>query len=503
MAAFPDDPSSAACERLSAWFTSRGGTLSGKCAPQAWSGETGLFATGAVAKGDTLASIPLSMCVTPTLPTSGPLAPLAGDTADWPADETLALRLMAERKLGKASRHAAWLECVPAEFDLPIWWSPGERAPIKGTIVCTLAEMMARQMKADWDSLYQPLVAKHVKLLEGLDENDYLWAMTVIWSRAFGIYVPDGRGGEDVYVRVVAPLLDMANHDAALAVPLDDALHYSVSEEALVLSAAHPAAAGQQCFISYGPYSNAKLLYSYGFAAIRSNPRSCVDLWINVPSHDPMRGLKESLLREKGVQPSYDFTGTLFLVDDTTAAAASEAAEGSGAAAAEETDARAADAATAPSRRAEVSPALLALLRVAQARPEEHTKLAKAFGSMISIQNEMAVYGTLIDMLSRKLKSAEQAQEGDGGSGDGGGDEAELEACLGALSLAETSLADADGDEERGARELTLRTLRRRAAAEAIIAEERAVLRGALALAQTWAGKLAANPSAYVPPDSR
>lgn len=117
------------------------------------------------------------------------------------------------------------------------------------------------------------------------------------------------------YLRVLAPALDMCNHDPHAAEHLDELLQHDPSDDTLALKThgQHPAVGpGQQCHLFYGPYSNAKLLYSYGFVAPR-NPFRGVDYWVRVPPTARDAGWKEEqrAAHELTARQTYDFAGTL------------------------------------------------------------------------------------------------------------------------------------------------------------------------------------------------
>ena len=65
-----------------------------------------------------------------------------------------------------------------------------------------------------------------------------------------------------------APLFLMLVYESAAAGTLSRSLDddiLSISDGMLVVRAGRATAADDECFLSYGPYGDAKLLYSYGF----------------------------------------------------------------------------------------------------------------------------------------------------------------------------------------------------------------------------------------------
>lgn len=213
---------------------------------------------------------------------------------------------------------------------------------------------MESQLAKDWSEMHAGLVDRHPDILGGLSLADYRWALSTIWSRAVGVD-RDGRcvrlicvyvcthacplrvccepyealwrcallifrttQNKRSYLRVLAPALDMCNHDPHAASHLDELLQLDPTDDCLALqtgsssSSTGGVAPGQQCHLFYGPYSNAKLLYSYGFVSARNGYRG-VDWWVRVPPQGRDAQWKEEQRRAHALtaEQTYDFGGTL------------------------------------------------------------------------------------------------------------------------------------------------------------------------------------------------
>lgn len=238
------------------------------------------------------------------------LSPIVQAYKDLPADELLALHLMHERSKGDASFFAPFIRSLPTSFELPVFWSDAQLGELAGTNALLLTQMMQRQLAQDFDAIHAALVSEFPIIFgkfPPLTKQDYEWAMSVIWSRAFGV-TRDGA-----YLHVLCPAMDMFNHDVALRNPLDDFVSYDAETQELQHRVAADAAIRAPLHISYGQYSNAKLLYSYGFV-VSGNRVKGIDLWMKVPASDPYCKLKQTLLdsHELTREQTYDFKGTLF-----------------------------------------------------------------------------------------------------------------------------------------------------------------------------------------------
>jgi Rubisco LSMT substrate-binding len=174
----------------------------------------------------------------------------------------------------------------------------------------------------------------------------------------------------------MVPVINAANHHYTAAATLADIVHYDADHECFELKSGKHYNAGDQFYIIYGQYSNAKLLYSYGFTLV-DNIYHGIDLWVNVPPGDSNAQLKRAILQENALtaQQQYDFSGTIRKSNK---------------------------------QQCTICAALLATARIiAMAQDELQQELEHhAFkGQMISVRNEQAVYTSLIALLQRKHDS--------------------------------------------------------------------------------------------------
>ncbi|CAN0307296.1 unnamed protein product [Pylaiella littoralis] len=377
---------------LLSWFEGHGGSIT-KLSLEDLGGELNLsLLTGgeAVRKGETVMSIPISLCMTVESATASELGVVLEanpDLMDTP-DEVLALHLMAERRKGQGSFWKEYLRTLPDDVDTPLRWlvqgAQEDFCLLEGTMVGLLSGMMYSQVEKDWAEVHLPLVEAHPEVLGGTTFEDYFWAMSSIWSRSFDFLQP-GAEGSPSSRRAMVPVINAANHDPSAAGSLSEMMEFQAGKGAssvgagdgggaggeggrLCVVAGREYAAREQFFILYGRYSNAKLLYSYGFV-LSNNPYGGLDYWVRVPPTDAGLQWKQALLDEHPLTAAqaYDFSGTL-------------RAGGW------------------------ISPALLATVRVAQLTAEERRAAENAFeGKMVSPRNEAASLGALVAGLRRKL----------------------------------------------------------------------------------------------------
>lgn len=273
----------------------------------------GVFTKQSLSPGQVTLQIPFKLTMTVESAAHSDLAVVLERYPQLPPDEVLALHLMHERSKGRRSFFAPFITSLPTTFDLPVFWSDAELDELKGTNVLLLTQLMKQHLERDFRSIHQEVTEAFPELFKSLPtltRDDYTWAMSVIWSRAFGV----NKGGE--YLHLLCPALDMFNHDVMLQNPLDDYVSFDEEKQMMVHHVPIEIADGAPVHISYGQYTNAKLLYSYGFVA-RENSRQAVDFWVKIPPTDPYLKLKQTILDANDLtkEQTYDFRGTLFRND--------------------------------------------------------------------------------------------------------------------------------------------------------------------------------------------
>ncbi|KAE9019533.1 hypothetical protein PR003_g13039 [Phytophthora rubi] len=324
----------------------------------------GVFAKQPLTSGQVTLQVPFQLTMNTESAVKSDLAPVLEKYPQIPDDEVLALHLMHERSKGDESFFAPFIASMPTTFDLPVFWTEAELNELKGTNVLLLTQLMKKHLERDFENIHQAVaedVAEIFASLPTLTIDDYMWAMSVIWSRAFGV----NRGGK--YLRVLCPAMDMFNHEVTVRNPLDDFVSFDEEKQMMTHHVPENVAAGSALHISYGQYSNAKLLYSYGFVS-PENFRRGVDFWMKIPPTDPYYKLKQTVLdsNELTGEQTYDFRGTLLSKD--------------------------------------VDERLLATLRVILMNEQEIRLYKKAFeSSILSVRNELAVYENLQSTCRRKL----------------------------------------------------------------------------------------------------
>nr|CCA21071.1 conserved hypothetical protein [Albugo laibachii Nc14] len=327
----------------------------------------GVYAAKSLQKGEITMEIPFHLTISKVTAMQSDLRQILQDKNELDQDEIVALFLMIERFKSSDSFFEPFIQSLPSQFDLPIFWNDSDFAELEGTNVALLAKIMRKQIEADFQAIHIPLLRAYEERLNlrtsEISISDYEWALSIIWTRAFGIT----RYGE--YLRVLCPALDMFNHSVLVQEPLDEFIKYDHMKDVLAHCVVMETSANDPFYISYGSYSDAKLLYSYGFVSLNEKNRfNGIDLWMRVPVTDPNFKLKQAILEGNAAtrDQTYDFRGTIHLDD--------------------------------------VDERFLASFRIILLSQEEFREYEKAFDStIVSVRNELAVYAAIHDVCEKRL----------------------------------------------------------------------------------------------------
>ena len=327
------------------------------------------------------------------------------------------------------------IKTIPRTFNTTLYWHDDELLELKGCMTFHLTQLMKRQIDKDWESIHSQLAEAYPDVLGGATKEIYMWALSVIYSRAVGI----SRQG--IPLRIIPPVIDMANHDPSFDPTAEtaDTFDFDEAQDLLKFVAGCDREAKQECCAIYGHYPNSKLAYTYGFV-LHPNPHQAIDLWTRLPQTSFAAEHKRRVLDQHTLtaNQTYDFTGTLRKL------------RGEG---------------------ASVSAALLAMIRVIQVGNEEElAQVENAYkGQIISVRNETATYASLRALLMARM-DVERAESD--------------KKRLGELLLDGASL---------GSREVMALVIR---------VEERELVGECLRLINEWSAELLERGDLYVPPDS-
>ncbi|KAK4051819.1 hypothetical protein OIV83_002524 [Microbotryomycetes sp. JL201] len=226
---------------------------------------TSVYASSDIPALESVALCPNRLAITPALCRSK-LERLPVELGSWTDHELMAVYLafhVVERDMEAASDpavaldHAAYVNLLPKEALMtPINFSDNELALLKGTNL--YAATIERRDK--WHHEWDVIRSRHAAL-NAIKWPQYLWACTMISSRAFPSRLVDGDDSDPT--PILLPGVDMLNHDLSAKVTWSTSEYSDNGKVALVIESASPA--GFQIFNNYGPKPNEEFMLGYGF----------------------------------------------------------------------------------------------------------------------------------------------------------------------------------------------------------------------------------------------
>ncbi|KAJ5646544.1 hypothetical protein N7490_002916 [Penicillium lividum] len=185
--------------------------------------------------------------------------------------ETMIFFLMAHFLRGEQSFWYPYLRTLPqpGQMTTPMFFEEEDVDWLQGTGIPDASV----QRYMDWDKQYDSSIEKLEKAgFEGSEAftwDLYLWAWTILTSRAFSAKVLSNAVEDsdlpEEGISVLLPLIDLPNHRPLAKV------EWRAGEEDVGMIVLEDASPGQEISNNYGPRNNEQLLMNYGFC-IPNNP---------------------------------------------------------------------------------------------------------------------------------------------------------------------------------------------------------------------------------------
>jgi len=234
---------------------------------------------------------------------------ITANMSDYPA---IALHLVHEKYVKKESSDwAPYMAVLPTteEIGASFSWSDEElETLLSGSICQNMSLYLKEQVKTEFE-MHQATIMKQFPErfpAEAFTYENYVWAYSVIFSRAVRLDFPDSD--EDDIVALV-PYIDLINHN-----PNSESRIRGVSEGAAVPGVSSYERSVvvlsdryynkyEQIYISYGQKSNAQLLMLYGFSMERNTQDFVTISAGQLMETSPFADVKKQILEELEVPP--------------------------------------------------------------------------------------------------------------------------------------------------------------------------------------------------------
>jgi len=279
-------------DALAAWVMRHGGDVAGVVVRDGDRGR-GLFAARDVAAGDVVMSVPLAAALN-----DGVAAP-PYDGAPWSV--TLAAAILAERRIGDASRWAPYVRSLPTDvvgfandeglFDDASCGASSSSSSSSSQLAAE-ARALASHDAAAADELdrYRSLLTRSHAALTSAGRApapptfaEWRWAMSMVHSRTFRLEEPAAGVAGFETRRVMVPYVDLLNHDSRANVwqcEWDCEWDLGGGGGTFVVTATRDVRAGEEVLVSYGERCDRHFFLFFGFLPA-PNPHNTVALFAN------------------------------------------------------------------------------------------------------------------------------------------------------------------------------------------------------------------------------
>ncbi|KAG0558039.1 hypothetical protein KC19_11G174900 [Ceratodon purpureus] len=241
-----------------------------------------------VKRGEQMLRVSRELMITPNRLPPGVDDCLSEDVNEW---SRLALFQLLHRHAGKASPWEPYIKSLPPlrELHSTVFWRDEELELLHESSLYDQTEHRKTLILTQFDTI-QAAVNKFPQLFgETVTLESFTHAYCIASSRSWGV--------EALGSITMVPFVDMCNHDSHSRA----LLAYYEEEGYAEVVADKDYNQGSQMVITYGTFSNSSLALDFGFT-LPDNPHDEVQIWMEVPSEDPLRAEKLELLYGHGFE---------------------------------------------------------------------------------------------------------------------------------------------------------------------------------------------------------
>lgn len=262
----------------------------------------GVATTRNVSAGELLAEVPLEKCLCAASARMDARLWRAIGASGASGDAILAAHVLREAfDAGSKSAYWPWLRLLPRDVDSTVGWNEDELSELSGSNVVVFTRAIKAQWRMEYDALDVPTLGEKFPDVFGGERaahytfDKFTWARFIIWSRAIDLST---ESAEAPTIRVLVPLLDMANHAPGGKLRPE----WDARSNAVKVYAASAFREHTELRFNYDTKPSQYFLLQYGFIP-ETNPAECVEATVRVSDHDSLRDAKEELLRLHGLDP--------------------------------------------------------------------------------------------------------------------------------------------------------------------------------------------------------
>uniref|UniRef100_A0A7N0UCS9 SET domain-containing protein n=2 Tax=Kalanchoe fedtschenkoi TaxID=63787 RepID=A0A7N0UCS9_KALFE len=251
-----------------------------------------LVASKSIMEGECMLKVPFSVQITEDNMRPEILSMLGDEVGNV---TRLALLILIEQKMGEGSEWAPYIRHLPrpGEMHNAVLWSDRELQMVRQSSMFLETAKLKAQLEKDF--MHIKRVFQHLpEVFEDVSFHDFIHAYTLVTSRAW----------ERQNCPSLIPFADFVNHDGSSEADLLGDIDKQCSE----VIADRDYIAGEQVLIRYGKFSNATLLFDFGFTHPNNvYDQVCIELCI--PAWDPLRSKKIELLQKHCTPAIRDING--------------------------------------------------------------------------------------------------------------------------------------------------------------------------------------------------
>ncbi|XP_031388682.1 uncharacterized protein LOC116201557 isoform X2 [Punica granatum] len=241
------------------------------------------FGRGATAKedlkvGDIALEIPVHAIICEETMLESDLHPVL-QKIDGISVETMLLLWSMKERYNPSSKFKMYFETLPKEFNTGLSFGVNAIMALDGTPLFEELMQAKEHLRTQYEELFPALCNAHLdKFPPDLYTWDhYLWACELWYSNSMKVQFADGK-----LRTCLIPIAGFLNHSLYPHItrygkidPVTNTLKFPMSR---------PCRAGEQCYLSYGNFSNSHLITFYGFLPQGDNPYDVISLDIDCGS---------------------------------------------------------------------------------------------------------------------------------------------------------------------------------------------------------------------------